>query len=277
MTMENQQTNQDNSQFASSPSINIYEPKIRRGYFYFYLFLFDVISPFIFGIIFTSVHVNRGGFDGLPQFFIFIFLEIIFTILAIISYEILVKKEKDGSKYSPLNHNIKYNIILIISIIIFLISLISAITYLIPLIKNYGTFSSLELLKNSKYTYWGYLPEMYINNFLSENYLVLRCIFVILSGHLIYLTIKKLNVARVYLLWLISFMILSQLFLGLDLLGTTYTIRMKRIQNVVDMTNGILEYDKVIISNNPQSCNSIKNARAQFNCKNYFFQVEKNK
>lgn len=274
--MQDEQLTQPITQIQNSV-VEIYKPKISRGSFYFRLFLFDAIAPFIFMAIFGAVHVNRGEFDGLPQFFMFIFFEIIFTILTIISYEILVKKEKDGSKYNPFNHKIKYNIILIISIIIFLVSLISAIEYLIPLIKNYGTFSSLELVKNSQYTYWGYLPEMYINNFLSESYFVLRCVLIILSGHLIYLAIKRFSIARVYLLWLISFMILSQLFWDLDLLGTTYNLRIERINDTVNMTKGIIEYDKVISLNNPQLCSSINYKRAQDNCKNYFFQITKNR
>ena len=274
--MDNNQLNQEN--FKTQNTITeIYEPKIKRRHFYFFIFLLDFVGFFKFPLIFNSVHANRGEFDGLPQFFIFIFADIIFTILAIISYEILIKKEENGSKYNPSNHKNTYIFILITSILIFFIALISAVIYLIPLLKNYQTFKLLELVKNSKYTYWGYLPGMYIHNFLNSNYLILRYILIILSGHLIYLTIKSYNIARVYIFWIISFIVISQLFFNLDVFSKTYITYKNNVTSIVNMTNGILEYEKIISTNNPSLCSTINDKTAQFNCENYFYQISKDK
>jgi hypothetical protein len=65
--------------------------------------------------IFASAHKPGGEFDGAGQFFIFIFLEIIFTILIMLLYEILRKEEKNGHKY---------NVILITPIVLFIFVII---------------------------------------------------------------------------------------------------------------------------------------------------------
>ena len=177
---------------TSTSTIEMYKPKISRKLFIFFILFFDIIM-FIIGILLIP---ENAGLAGASLVIGIIFLIILFTFFSIISYEIIIKKEKDGSRYKPLNHRRTYTSMVIISSIILFFTLWSAITYLFPLITYFHLFSV------TPDTYYNRTSDSYFIVFLLAK--VSSFVVIIFGALTLFLSIKKTRIALLTFFWLIS-------------------------------------------------------------------------
>lgn len=237
----------------------IYEPKIKKNVFYTLIIILNIV---LYPLIFEKINPGPYEFGSLVSAAFLFVTQIMISVLLLISYNILIKTEKNGSKYNPNNHQFIYKVITFVSILILIVTIFSSIAYFLPLIKNYQSFSVIGLIEQNTDLWPIDFNSLRISSIIKSNYILIRYIVIFLSSITLFLSVKRYLFARVSFLWLIIII----LFLNNNFFDTSvYTKR--NINNIKSMqVERVLKYEEAMKMN---SCSRIINLYDKNLCEYY--------